>query len=904
MSQRQSVPRSPSTNNTQSTLDNLMMGYADMSGGNKGLGGASAFKGPALKDVKIAKSSGPSFKPSQKSRDWSTLAQNLEDAFVIAPTPTVSIKNTIPMISQNVPNAANVPRVFHPQTMGMVAPPPNETQDEWGDFQDFSIPPQTQQMPNIPNSTAHSTMLSSPFVQSVTTPNQKPLQPFLPQTETKVTPATDDDFADFVAAPVTQANTSSVPLPGSSSINANPLPHLLPAPRATFKTQATNMSSGNTQKPVELLPLRTIGSRLATFQDESPVHRFKCSDSPTKEGLPVGPKSAQTDEDDDFGEFTSTSFPVTFNTAISAVPRLSNDNPTSVVASMTSSTGGLPALAAANILSANIPTIPVVHMQETVLKPFCAGGDKYGALRDVFADDSINSENKNTNTSFKTQAREKQVDASKEIQMGSLIKDISSFEGVDNKPKVLLSGLVPSGVPSTSSSITTIPSVTNVNLATATDIEDDEDFGDFIAGRKEEKTTAELNPPLPISNPTVFPSSDTTETNKSTMEHLRTDTFFMPQKTTMPCNNAGDNFPIWHDSEPPPMMEDPQEMESDNQVATAGHDGAVGDDFFGGFEDVDASNDVIDIDDVASTTSHGVLDEDEHFNGFESKPGQRGDEYTDNSLKVPPAPRKNSVSSLDLRMGSTSPEETAMNEDGQNTNSQKDCTADRYRGFTYFIQEAESPGNTHSHLRSPLREWLACLNEILILISQAADAFTYIPSDTVLEEVIESKEGSNYIKNIVEIYRVYKRIQLSHDKLIEHQENTKDNHQRANEMIDKGEKIDQAWKQLTINLNGKSILPEKSVFNFAQCLVKQIGDNNGILNFDLTNDILFDMCGLCLLSLSQSNADMRPAENEKGNVEVLESILSHGSRRYHSTCANFWVNRVDFVLPTLTPQFN
>ena len=84
--------------NSQNSLDNLMMAYADLSGGAKG----SSFKGPALKDVKVQKPQGPSFKPSQKARDWSSLEQSLESAFS-------SNQQSLP-----------------------------STQDEWGDFTEIS----------------------------------------------------------------------------------------------------------------------------------------------------------------------------------------------------------------------------------------------------------------------------------------------------------------------------------------------------------------------------------------------------------------------------------------------------------------------------------------------------------------------------------------------------------------------------------------------------------------------------------------------------------------------------------------------------------------------------------------------------------------------------------------------
>ena len=64
-------------------LNDLMMAFTDLNATNKSSGAGVGFKGPAMKDVKVEKSTGPSFQPSQKARDWSSLAQNLEDAFVL-----------------------------------------------------------------------------------------------------------------------------------------------------------------------------------------------------------------------------------------------------------------------------------------------------------------------------------------------------------------------------------------------------------------------------------------------------------------------------------------------------------------------------------------------------------------------------------------------------------------------------------------------------------------------------------------------------------------------------------------------------------------------------------------------------------------------------------------------------
>ena len=48
-------------------------------------------------------------------------------------------------------------------------------------------------------------------------------------------------------------------------------------------------------------------------------------------------------------------------------------------------------------------------------------------------------------------------------------------------------------------------------------------------------------------------------------------------------------------------------------------------------------------------------------------------------------------------------------------------------------------------------------------------------------------------------------------------------------------------------------------------------------------------CGICLRSL-------------KSGFEVgsNSATLSHGAGKYHSACANFWVNRVEIALPALS----
>ena len=51
-------------------------------------------------------------------------------------------------------------------------------------------------------------------------------------------------------------------------------------------------------------------------------------------------------------------------------------------------------------------------------------------------------------------------------------------------------------------------------------------------------------------------------------------------------------------------------------------------------------------------------------------------------------------------------------------------------------------------------------------------------------------------------------------------------------------------------------------------------------------------CGVCLLNVNKTSP---------GASKHACAHLMHAGRQYHTTCANFWCNRVDSVLPSLLP---
>ena len=224
----------------KNSIDNLMMSFADLSGSNK----ASSFKGPALKDVKVQRSAKTSFQPSQKARDWSSLEQSLESAFSVQQQEkfqkeqihqrgqteewgsfqeTSNIPNmgqNVPKMGQNVPNMGqNVPNIGHNvPNMGHNVPDMGQNVPTMSQI----LPNVGQALPNLGQDTS-----SIEFAANFTTPNAANfvqstpvLEPNMPNIGQNLATTDEDEFADFVG------------------------------PNA-------------------------IGSRLATFQEESPVHKFK-----------------------------------------------------------------------------------------------------------------------------------------------------------------------------------------------------------------------------------------------------------------------------------------------------------------------------------------------------------------------------------------------------------------------------------------------------------------------------------------------------------------------------------------------------------------------------------------------------------------------------------------------------
>jgi len=165
--------------------------------------------------------------------------------------------------------------------------------------------------------------------------------------------------------------------------------------------------------------------------------------------------------------------------------------------------------------------------------------------------------------------------------------------------------------------------------------------------------------------------------------------------------------------------------------------------------------------------------------------------------------------------------------------------------------------------------WSRCLNSCLLTLATATLAIQKMGEQSVKEEVLNSKEGATYFSAIVEIYRVTLRIRASIIKSAPNNTKLRDIHQE----------IESTWKNIANFLSGSTILPSQTSLDFTTHHVSATEDGSVA-------------CGICLLNVNKSTL---------GASKQADGKLMYGGRQYHSTCANFWCNRVDSVLPSLLP---
>lgn len=251
--------------------------------------------------------------------------------------------------------------------------------------------------------------------------------------------------------------------------------------------------------------------------------------------------------------------------------------------------------------------------------------------------------------------------------------------------------------------------------------------------------------------------------------------------------------------------------------------------------------------------------------------------------------RHGSVLSLDFRIGNSDDDETtsartvgsdeatgAARADSQEEVSETDGTSDaqpdatsqpillldKYSVIRGISQDAVAPvvGGEAACMDS----WARCLESVHELIAEAESIFNRDASSQVCREALDTEEGSAYVRNLAEVYRVCQRIALA-SRLLGLQ----------SEQVDRlCTEVQATWQRLS------AFLENSCLFTLE---VSPAEDPRWLPSAEESAR----SCGVCLLHVD--------------NADIASSKLSYSGREYHSPCANLWVNCVNSLLPAVTP---
>jgi len=156
--------------------------------------------------------------------------------------------------------------------------------------------------------------------------------------------------------------------------------------------------------------------------------------------------------------------------------------------------------------------------------------------------------------------------------------------------------------------------------------------------------------------------------------------------------------------------------------------------------------------------------------------------------------------------------------------------------------------------------WSKCLESVKEIINAAIGLFSAVLNDSdTVREVVLSEIGKNYISCLSEVYQVFVRIKLSHNRVCGIE----------------GEKL----KNLSAEIDN-IFLTLASVFIGADTDVsdKLLG------NTTMTETFGRKLCGICLCSVE----------------DVQFTCVEYDEVLYHPGCANLWINNVETRLPSLS----
>ena len=162
--------------------------------------------------------------------------------------------------------------------------------------------------------------------------------------------------------------------------------------------------------------------------------------------------------------------------------------------------------------------------------------------------------------------------------------------------------------------------------------------------------------------------------------------------------------------------------------------------------------------------------------------------------------------------------------------------------------EAESTKSVYS-------EWLVLLTEIKNLYETVRNTFDNILYEDLKEELITHEKGKAYLQNLTEVHKVFTRVVKSYKLKLSQEANRPAPSATIDQLI---LDIEASWVRMEEHCRDYSPLP--------------------IITSDTVTGSGARVCGVCLSEGAE---------------------LEHAGAWYYPQCANFWVNCVNDVLPSL-----
>ncbi|VDN96396.1 unnamed protein product [Rodentolepis nana] len=186
------------------------------------------------------------------------------------------------------------------------------------------------------------------------------------------------------------------------------------------------------------------------------------------------------------------------------------------------------------------------------------------------------------------------------------------------------------------------------------------------------------------------------------------------------------------------------------------------------------------------------------------------------------------------------------------------------------FESAPSPIIPHKQPQKelPTDGWLRCLTESRSMLDESASALSPLASDSDTDAFLSTPRGCDFIYELIEIYGICQRIRLAASI-----SNVSD--PRLLKILSQ---IDQTWSDLAKFVKSNE---HKQMLNL--CLAESIKATSAVDALSVEPN-----CGVCVTPVSPSN-----------RFGPGSATISLAGRVYHASCANLWVNRIEFSLPSL-----